>query len=112
MMSDVNRVWRLRKRPVGEITDDVLSFAEEPIPAPQDGKFLVSCGSDRRGARERSVPVLPGTVPGTGLRPLPPLPVSYHHRKREAMTAGNAPLLSTLLQEVGRMCTTRNHGMP
>jgi NADPH-dependent curcumin reductase CurA len=40
MLSDVNRVWRLRKRPVGEITDDVLSFAEEPIPEPQDGEFL------------------------------------------------------------------------
>ena len=31
-MTDVNRVWRLRKRPVGALTDDVLSFAEEPIP--------------------------------------------------------------------------------
>lgn len=28
-MSEANRVWRLRKRPVGDITDDVLSFEEE-----------------------------------------------------------------------------------
>jgi NADPH-dependent curcumin reductase CurA len=39
-MSEVNRVWRLRKRPIGEITDDVLSFEEEPIPEPDDGEFL------------------------------------------------------------------------
>jgi NADPH-dependent curcumin reductase CurA len=40
MMSQVNRVWRLRKRPVGDITDDVLSFAEESIPEPRAGEFL------------------------------------------------------------------------
>ncbi|MGD9192586.1 MAG: NADP-dependent oxidoreductase, partial [Desulfobacterales bacterium] len=39
-MSEVNRVWRLRKRPVGDITDDVLSFEEESIPEPSDGEFL------------------------------------------------------------------------
>ncbi len=39
-MSEANRVWRLRKRPVGDITDDVLSFEEEPIPEPGDGEFL------------------------------------------------------------------------
>ena len=39
-MSEVNRVWRLRKRPVGDITDDVLSFEEEAIPEPSDGEFL------------------------------------------------------------------------
>jgi NADPH-dependent curcumin reductase CurA len=39
-VSDVNRVWRLRKRPVGEIADDILSFAPEPIPEPRDGQFL------------------------------------------------------------------------
>ena len=39
-MSEVNRVWRLRKRPVGDITDDVLSFEEESIPEPGDGEFL------------------------------------------------------------------------
>ena len=39
-MTDVNRVWRLRKRPVGALTDDVLSFAEEPIPEPADGECL------------------------------------------------------------------------
>jgi NADPH-dependent curcumin reductase len=40
MMSEVNRIWRLRKRPVGDITDDVLSFEEESIPEPGDGQFL------------------------------------------------------------------------
>ena len=39
-MSEVNRVWRLRKRPVGDITDDVLSFEEESIPEPGDREFL------------------------------------------------------------------------
>jgi NADPH-dependent curcumin reductase CurA len=39
-MSEVNRIWRLRKRPLGDITDDVLSFEEESIPEPSDGEFL------------------------------------------------------------------------
>ena len=39
-MGEVNRVWRLRKRPVGDITDDVLSFEEESIPEPGDREFL------------------------------------------------------------------------
>jgi len=39
-MSEVNRIWRLRKRPVGEITDDVLSFEEESTPEPGGGEFL------------------------------------------------------------------------
>jgi NADPH-dependent curcumin reductase CurA len=39
-MSEENRVWRLRKRPVGDITDDVLSFEKESIPEPSDGEFL------------------------------------------------------------------------
>lgn len=39
-MSDMNRVWRLRKRPVGDLTDDVLSLENEPIPQPGDGEFL------------------------------------------------------------------------
>ncbi|MCH8873106.1 NADP-dependent oxidoreductase [candidate division KSB1 bacterium] len=40
MMSEVNRIWRLRNRPVGDITDDVLSFEDESIPEPGDGEFL------------------------------------------------------------------------
>lgn len=40
-MPQKNRVWRLRKRPVGAIADDVLSFAEEAIPEPGNGEFLV-----------------------------------------------------------------------
>ena len=38
-MTDVNRVWRLRKRPVGLIGDDVLSFDREPIPEPGEDQF-------------------------------------------------------------------------
>jgi NADPH-dependent curcumin reductase len=40
-MTEANRVWRLRKRPIGLVGDDVLSFEEEPIPAPEEGQFLV-----------------------------------------------------------------------
>lgn len=39
-MTEVNRVWRLRKRPVGDIADDVLSLEEESIPEPGDKEFL------------------------------------------------------------------------
>ena len=31
-MTDVNRVWRLRKRPVGALTDDVLEFCRGTDP--------------------------------------------------------------------------------
>jgi len=40
IMSEVNRVWRLRKRPTGAITDDVLRFEEEALPEPSEGEFL------------------------------------------------------------------------
>jgi NADPH-dependent curcumin reductase len=39
-MTDINRVWRLRKRPVGAIGDADLSFEREAIPRPADGQFL------------------------------------------------------------------------
>jgi NADPH-dependent curcumin reductase CurA len=39
-MSEINHVWRLRKRPVGDITDDVLSLEEETIPEPAEGECL------------------------------------------------------------------------
>lgn len=39
-MTEVNRVWRLRKRPVGDIRDGDLSLEEEPIPKPADGECL------------------------------------------------------------------------
>jgi NADPH-dependent curcumin reductase len=39
-MTELNRVWHLRKRPIGMIGDDVLSFDQEPIPEPDDGQFL------------------------------------------------------------------------
>ena len=40
-MADVNRVWRLRKRPVGMIGDDVLSLEQEAIPEPAAGQLLM-----------------------------------------------------------------------
>src|SRR5437870_1959294 len=39
-MTEANRVWRLRKRPVGNITDDVLTLDEESIPEPGGGECL------------------------------------------------------------------------
>lgn len=39
-MSDTNHVWRLRKRPVGELSDDVLSYESEAIPEPAEGECL------------------------------------------------------------------------
>ncbi len=39
-MSELNRVWRLRKRPIGDIKDDVLSLEQETIPEPGDGECL------------------------------------------------------------------------
>jgi NADPH-dependent curcumin reductase CurA len=39
-MTETNRVWRLRKRPVGDITDDVLTLDEESIPEPGGGECL------------------------------------------------------------------------
>ena len=35
-----NRVWRLSRRPAGEITDGVLSLADEAIPEPGTGQFV------------------------------------------------------------------------
>ena len=40
-MTETNRVWRLRKRPVGELTDDVLSLEDEGIPEPGAGECLM-----------------------------------------------------------------------
>ena len=40
-MSNMNRQWRLMKRPVGEAFDDCLQFGEEPIGTPADGEVLV-----------------------------------------------------------------------
>ena len=39
-MSDTNHVWRLRKRPVGELSDDVLSYESEAILEPAEGECL------------------------------------------------------------------------
>ncbi len=40
-MATVNRVWRLRKRPVGLIGDDTLSLNQEPVPRAADAEFLL-----------------------------------------------------------------------
>jgi NADPH-dependent curcumin reductase CurA len=40
ILTEINRVWKLRKRPIGEITDDVLTLEEESTPEPKDGEFL------------------------------------------------------------------------
>jgi NADPH-dependent curcumin reductase len=40
-MSNMNRQWRLMKRPVGEDFDECLVFGEEPIGVPGDGQILV-----------------------------------------------------------------------
>ncbi|MGH8598210.1 MAG: NADP-dependent oxidoreductase [Gammaproteobacteria bacterium] len=39
-MAEVNRVWRLRKRPIGTIGEDVLSLEQEPLPEPAAGEFV------------------------------------------------------------------------
>jgi len=39
-MSEDNRVWRLRNRPTGNITDETLSLENENIPEPKDGECL------------------------------------------------------------------------
>ena len=39
-MAETNRVWRLRKRPVGTIGDKDLSLDQERIPEPDDGQLL------------------------------------------------------------------------
>ena len=43
-MAETRKVWRLAKRPVGDISDGDLVFREEPLPALQDGEFLLKVG--------------------------------------------------------------------
>ncbi len=43
-MAEKRHVWRLAKRPVGDIQDSDLKYHEEPVPALQDGQFLVQVG--------------------------------------------------------------------
>ena len=40
-MNDVNRQWRLRRRPVGDIRPDDLELVPQPKPSPGPGQFLV-----------------------------------------------------------------------
>jgi len=39
-MTEVNHVWRLRKRPVGDICEGDLTYDEEPMPEPADEECL------------------------------------------------------------------------
>jgi len=41
MGTDVNRQWRLKKRPQGMITESNFEYGEQPIPEPGDGEVLV-----------------------------------------------------------------------
>jgi NADPH-dependent curcumin reductase len=43
-MGEMRHVWRLTKRPVGEIADSDLTYAPEPLPAVADGQFLLQVG--------------------------------------------------------------------
>lgn len=40
-MQQVNRVWRLKRRPVGDVADGDLELTPEAIPEPADGQLLV-----------------------------------------------------------------------
>jgi len=44
MVVDTRHAWRLAKRPVGEIADSDLAFAQENVPALADGQFLLQVG--------------------------------------------------------------------
>lgn len=43
-MAEMRQVWRLAKRPVGDIADGDLEFREEAIPPLADGQFLLKVG--------------------------------------------------------------------
>ena len=43
-MATTRQVWRLAKRPVGDIADGDLVYAQEAIPALEDGQFLLQVG--------------------------------------------------------------------
>jgi NADPH-dependent curcumin reductase CurA len=43
-MAGTRNVWRLQKRPVGDIADGDLAFVEEAIPPLADGQFLLQVG--------------------------------------------------------------------
>ena len=40
-MSDVNRQWLLRSRPVGMVQESDFELKESPVPSPGDGQALV-----------------------------------------------------------------------
>lgn len=43
-MAETRHVWRLQKRPVGDIADGDLVFVEEALPALAEGQFLLQVG--------------------------------------------------------------------
>jgi NADPH-dependent curcumin reductase len=53
-MAEMNRKWVLAKRPEGMVEEDCFRLAEEPVPEPKDGEFVVrnlvvSCDPTQRG---------------------------------------------------------------
>ena len=40
-MARTNRIWKLRKRPVGDVSERDLELVEEPVPALNDGEVLL-----------------------------------------------------------------------
>ena len=40
-MARTNRIWKLRKRPVGDVSEGDLELVEEPVPALNDGEVLL-----------------------------------------------------------------------
>ena len=43
-MGDMRNIWRLAKRPVGDIADSDLTYTQEAMPEPADGEFLLQVG--------------------------------------------------------------------
>src|SRR5262245_47348925 len=41
MSSQINRQWRLARRPVGMVTPDHFAYAESPVPIPKENECLV-----------------------------------------------------------------------
>lgn len=54
MPTNINRQWRLARRPRGELSAEDFKWVEEPIPEPAEGEYLVrnlmlSCDPTQRG---------------------------------------------------------------
>ena len=66
MSNNVNRQWRLVRRPEGQIRQDDFQLAEAPIPTPEQGQVLVrnlwlSFDPTQRGwmTRDTYIPMIP-----------------------------------------------------